>query len=717
MLKEAQPNARTDEPREEATAAKQPAFYSRRKKRNNEICQILIRHGAVKPEHVRTALRFQETNGGQIGRILVSMKACTERAITRALLEQVQLQREAGAPPQLALLARKNPELAGLQVACRPAATFATLFMTDVLVLLFIASCAAACDALVAHTISPSLLHYGFSALALCAVALVGAGSYSPIASSPPDEIRTTTLTVTLVFTSVALVAVFRWEVIPWHVYAILAFELVLAWLLLPIVRAVVRGKLARKAWWGVPVVVLGAGKTGRGIVRAMQARPQLGLRPVLVLDDDSRKQGTLRARISAADGIDVHSMREVPAGVASELDLHRSPESMPRPHSSSRIHSSTSDEPPLTIRSPAPTPQEVEPSPSPVVPRPISSRSWLQPSEVPPSTPGRTPRSTSLERESSRHLPPQEPSFLQQIPDSIRGLLRGQFAEIEGVPIVGGLDLAPLLAKRLGIAYAVVAMPGQRARKLLQITERVGGLFPHLLLIPDLIGFGSIGVPAREIAGVVGVEVRRQLLLPGPRFAKRMMDLALAGIGGLFILPIVALLALLVRLDSKGGALYPQKRLGRDGVPFTAFKFRTMHGDGEARLKAVLESDAKLRAEYEEFHKLAFDPRITRVGRILRKYSLDELPQLWNVIRGDMSLVGPRPYLERELSDMKDHHHLILRSMPGLTGLWQVSDRNATSFAERLKMDVQYVRNWSPWLDLYVLARTFGVVIGGTGS
>jgi Undecaprenyl-phosphate galactose phosphotransferase WbaP len=311
----------------------------------------------------------------------------------------------------------------------------------------------------------------------------------------------------------------------------------------------------------------------------------------------------------------------------------------------------------------------------------------------------------------------PHEPSFLQQIPDSIRGLLRGQFAEIEGVPIVGGLDLAPLLAKRLGIAYAIVAMPGQRARKLLQITERVGGLFPHLLLIPDLIGFGSIGVPAREIAGVVGVEVRRQLLLPGPRLAKRMMDLALAGAGGIFILPIIAVLALLVRIDSKGAALYKQKRLGRDGVPFTAFKFRTMHGDGEERLKAVLEADPKLRAEYEEFHKLAFDPRITRVGRVLRKYSLDELPQLLNVLRGEMSLVGPRPYLERELSDMKEHHHLILRSMPGLTGLWQVSDRNATSFAERLKMDVQYVRNWSPWLDLYVLARTFGVVIGGTGS
>jgi Undecaprenyl-phosphate galactose phosphotransferase WbaP len=259
--------------------------------------------------------------------------------------------------------------------------------------------------------------------------------------------------------------------------------------------------------------------------------------------------------------------------------------------------------------------------------------------------------------------------------------------------------------------------MPGQSSRKLLAITERVGGAFPHLLVIPDLIGFASSGVPAREIAGVVGVEVRQQLLLSGPRFAKRLMDLFLAGLGGIFILPIIAFLALLIRLDSKGSALYTQKRLGQGGKLFTAFKFRTMHGDGEERLKALLDADSKLRAEYDEFHKLTRDPRITRVGRVLRKYSLDELPQLLNVLRGDMSLVGPRPYLQREVPEMEHHERIILRSMPGMTGLWQVSDRNATGFAERLKMDVHYVRNWSPWLDLYILARTFGVVIGGTGS
>src|SRR5262249_6467760 len=153
--------------------------------------------------------------------------------------------------------------------------------------------------------------------------------------------------------------------------------------------------------------------------------------------------------------------------------------------------------------------------------------------------------------------------------------------------------------------------------------------------------------------------------------------------------------------LDSRGSAFYRQDRLGRDGKRFRAMKFRTMYGDGEQRLKEVLDADPKLRAEYEEFHKLNDDPRVTRIGRVLRKYRLDELPQLWNVPLGEMSLVGPRPYLEREIPDMNQQEGIILRAMPGMTGMWQVSDRNATGFQERMKMDVHYVRNWSVWLDL----------------
>jgi Undecaprenyl-phosphate galactose phosphotransferase WbaP len=281
---------------------------------------------------------------------------------------------------------------------------------------------------------------------------------------------------------------------------------------------------------------------------------------------------------------------------------------------------------------------------------------------------------------------------------------------------VVGDFALAPVLATRLGIRYAILAMPDASSQKLLELTERVGGVFSHLLLIPDLVGFASLGVPAKDVGGVLGIEVRQQLLLPWPRLAKRALDVLVTGVGGLLIAPFLALLALAIRLDSPGPVLYFQDRLGRDGQRFRAAKFRSMYGDGEARLRAVLESNPALRAEYEEFHKLTNDPRVTRAGRFIRRYSLDELPQLWNVLVGDMSLVGPRPYLEREIPDMNHHETVILRAPPGVTGLWQVSDRNATSFAQRVSIDVHYVRNWSPWLDIYILARTVGVVLRGTG-
>ena len=307
-------------------------------------------------------------------------------------------------------------------------------------------------------------------------------------------------------------------------------------------------------------------------------------------------------------------------------------------------------------------------------------------------------------------------------VPPSLRGSsfpparARGMFAEVEGVPVVGDLSLAPVLSKRLKIRYAILAMPGLDSQKLLRLSEQVGSFFTHMLIIPDLFGFGTLGVPAREIGGVLGLEVQQRLLLPTSRLAKRTLDVGLTVFGSICISPLIVLLALLIKLDSRGPILYWQPRLGRDGRTFQAAKFRSMYGDGEARLRAILDGDPKLKAEYEEFHKLARDPRVTRIGRILRKYSLDELPQLLSVVRGDMSLVGPRPYLEREVKDMEGQEIVILRATPGMTGMWQVSDRNTTGFSERLKMDVNYVRNWSPWLDIYILARTLEVVLRGTG-
>jgi exopolysaccharide biosynthesis polyprenyl glycosylphosphotransferase len=467
-------------------------------------------------------------------------------------------------------------------------------------------------------------------------------GLYSATPYAPPEKIRLTTITITMVLLGIGAMALAGRRAT--HVWT--PSTLVLVWgfsiFVVPIVRSTVRRQFASRPWWGHPVVVLGAGKTGRMLVRILRRNPTFGLKPVCLLDDDPAKQGTLRATVDDLDDLKLQSLPKLPVVTTAVDDFDL---------------------------------DDIAPLKNP---------------------------DTPLEFD---------------VPGVVLPPTRGMFSEVEGVPILGSLDLAPLLARRLHIPHAVVAMPGVSSRKLLHLTERVGGLFSHILVIPDLFGFASLGVPAKDVGGVLGIEVRQQLLLPGPRFVKRMLDLTLSLAGGLCILPIVLFIALLIKLDSRGPILYWQERVGRDGTRFRAGKFRSMYGDGEERLKHVLESDPRLKAEYEEFHKLSFDPRVTRVGRLLRKFSLDELPQIWSVIHGDMSLVGPRPYLEREIPDMMHQESIILRAMPGMTGLWQVGDRNSTGFAERLRTDVHYVRNWSVWLDLYILAKTFGVVVAGTGS
>jgi lipopolysaccharide/colanic/teichoic acid biosynthesis glycosyltransferase len=161
----------------------------------------------------------------------------------------------------------------------------------------------------------------------------------------------------------------------------------------------------------------------------------------------------------------------------------------------------------------------------------------------------------------------------------------------------------------------------------------------------------------------------------------------------------------------------YGQWRIGYGGRRFRAWKFRTMVVNAEQQLEMHLANSPELRREWERDHKLRNDPRVTAIGRFLRKTSLDELPQLANVLIGQMSLVGPRPIVEEEIVKYGDAFRLYLRVRPGLTGLWQVSGRNDTGYAQRVRLDMHYVRNWSPWLDIHLLARTIGVIAGQKGA
>jgi Undecaprenyl-phosphate galactose phosphotransferase WbaP len=287
---------------------------------------------------------------------------------------------------------------------------------------------------------------------------------------------------------------------------------------------------------------------------------------------------------------------------------------------------------------------------------------------------------------------------------------------ELHGVPVLGGAELAPLLLTPNRPAYAVFAMPDVPHSELMSMVERYGVNFSHVLVVPDLTDFASLWVKPKSVGGMLGLELRQQAG-GGQPTAKRLLDLGLCLLGAMIILPLCATIALLIRLNSKGAVLYGQKRIGHRGKIFTAWKFRSMVLDADRILEKFLAERPELRREWERDHKLKNDPRVTRVGRWLRKTSLDELPQLWNVLMGDMSLVGPRPIVHQEIERYGASFELYTRVKGGLTGLWQVSGRNDTTYDQRVQLDTFYVRNWSVWLDLCILFRTIAVVLFGHGA
>ena len=240
--------------------------------------------------------------------------------------------------------------------------------------------------------------------------------------------------------------------------------------------------------------------------------------------------------------------------------------------------------------------------------------------------------------------------------------------------------------------------------------------VFPNILFIIDTASFGSLWVRTIDVHGTLAIETKYHLLNKQETIIKHIFDMILSLLLLLVTWPIFIFLALLVRFDSKGPILYTQKRLGQDGKLFDSYKFRTMYENADAILQDLLASDTDAYHEYQIYHKLAQDPRVTRVGRLLRRYSLDEMPQFINVLKGDMNLIGPRSYLPRELPAMGAYAKIILKVKPGITGWWQVMGRNATSFKERLQLDEYYISNWSIWLDIYIMIKTLWVLIRGEG-
>jgi Undecaprenyl-phosphate galactose phosphotransferase WbaP len=359
----------------------------------------------------------------------------------------------------------------------------------------------------------------------------------------------------------------------------VLLLTMFFALILTPVLEAPLRKALIRRGIYGLPVVILGAGRTGALVAQTLQRELDLGLLPVCFLDDDARKWGTL----------------------------------------------------------------------------------------------------------------------------------------VENVPVSGSLAACGAMAGRARMA--IVAMPGMGHAALAGLIQNLA--FSSVIVIPDMFGVQSLWIQPRDLGGVLGLELKKNLLVPANRLLKRLLDYAVALPMFLLTLPFLVLCGFWIKAISPGPVLFRQEREGADGKRITVWKLRTMYPDAEDVLRRHLALKPEAQLQWQRFYKLKDDPRILPgVGWFLRRYSLDELPQLWNVLRGDMSLVGPRPFPYYHLDSFPANFRALRSSvMPGVTGLWQVSARSDGDLATQQLQDTYYIRNWSLWLDVYILLRTVESVLLPKGA
>jgi exopolysaccharide biosynthesis polyprenyl glycosylphosphotransferase len=284
--------------------------------------------------------------------------------------------------------------------------------------------------------------------------------------------------------------------------------------------------------------------------------------------------------------------------------------------------------------------------------------------------------------------------------------------AESGDADIIGDVRNCLPLARSLFVDEIFFSVPAEK-KLVIGVVEEARAIGIDVRVVPDLYDGLAWNAPVEYIGQFPTIPLHRRDLPIGAFLLKRALDVTGAALALLLGWPIMLALFAAIKLDSRGPVFYRAQRTGRKGRTFTCYKFRTMCADADKlkdKLKDQNERDGIL-------FKIANDPRVTRVGRVLRKYSLDELPQFYNVLRGDMSLVGPRPPLASEVEQYDLAHLRRLDVLPGMTGLWQVEARQDPSFDSYISLDTAYVENWSLWLDMKILARTVGVVLSGTGS
>lgn len=297
-------------------------------------------------------------------------------------------------------------------------------------------------------------------------------------------------------------------------------------------------------------------------------------------------------------------------------------------------------------------------------------------------------------------------------VADSVAAVLAGN--SYCGLQVVARFDESQLreiipTARKNDIKILIAC---QDVRLLTAQLDEFSAWFTYVEYVPTSRAFPLFGSRSISFDGVGALEMVNQGRMKAKRFLKRVMDMTLAGLAFVVASPGFVILPVLIKLTSRGPVFYRQERLGRNGRLFKVWKFRSMYADAEKRLQKVLASDVTIAAEWSRNFKLSHDPRVTPLGRFLRKTSLDELPQLFNVFAGDMALIGPRPIVQDEVKYYGDAYKVFSSVRPGVTGLWQVSGRSDTDYARRVALDSYYVLNWSPWMDIWILVRTVYAVL-----
>ncbi len=290
---------------------------------------------------------------------------------------------------------------------------------------------------------------------------------------------------------------------------------------------------------------------------------------------------------------------------------------------------------------------------------------------------------------------------------------------KLQNYPVLGSFVDAEAVIRKTGVQRVIIAAPGLEQEKLTSLIYRVQPLVKSLGIIPNLVGvpMGDIEVESLFNERLMLMRITNNLARPLNRFIKVIFDYTLTIVGTIAISPILLAVAIWIYRDSPGPVIFKHTRIGKNGKPFPCYKFRSMCVDAKEKLAELLEKNPEARAEWERDFKLKNDPRITKSGAFLRKTSLDELPQIFNVLRGEMSLVGPRPIIQEELERYGEYAADYLVVKPGITGMWQVSGRSDIDYAERVSLDSWYVRNWSIWIDILLLWRTFDVVLRRKGA